>query len=44
MWKHPLPIVNQDPAKMARLLGNDNWGNTLRYLEFTDELDAAVLA
>ena len=36
--------VNRDPAKMARLLGHDNWGNTLRYLEFADELDAAVLA
>ena len=42
MWVSP--IVNRDPAKMARLLGHDNWGNTLRYLEFTDELDAAVLA
>ena len=36
--------VSRDPAKMARLLGHDNWGNTLRYLEFADELDAAVLA
>jgi len=42
MWVSPL--VNRDPAMMARLLGHDNWGNTLRYLEFTDELDAAVLA
>ncbi len=42
MWVSP--IVNRDPAKMARLLGHDNWGNTLRYLEFADELDAAVIA
>jgi len=42
MWESP--IVNRDPAKMARLLGHDNWGNTLRYLEFADELDAAVVA
>ena len=42
MWVSP--IVNRDPAKMARLLGHDNWGNTLSYLEFADELDAAVLA
>lgn len=42
MWVSPL--VNKDPARMARLLGHDNWGNTLRYLEFADELEAAVLA
>ena len=42
MWESPL--VERDPAKMARLLGHANWSNTLRYLEFADELDAAVLA
>ena len=42
MWVSP--SVARDPAKMARLLGHQNWGNTLRYLEFADELDAAVLA
>ena len=42
MWGSPL--VNRDPARMARLLGHQNWSNTLRYLEFADELDAAVLA
>ena len=42
MWVSP--SVDRDPAKMARLLGHQNWGNTLRYLEFADELDAAVLA
>ena len=36
--------VGRDGAKMARLLGHENWSNTLRYLEFADELDAAVLA
>ena len=36
--------VNMDPARMARLLGHQNWSNTLRYLEFADELNAAVLA
>jgi len=42
MWVSP--SVNRDPAKIARLLGHSNWGNALRYLEFADELDAAVLA
>jgi integrase len=42
MWTSPL--VNHDPAKMARLLGHENWSNTLRYLEFADELENAVLS
>jgi integrase len=42
MWDSP--IVNRDMAKMARLLGHQNFSNTLRYLEFADELDKAVLA
>jgi len=42
MWESPL--VERDPAKMARLLGHSNWSNTLRYLEFANELEAAVLA
>jgi integrase len=42
MWVSPL--VGRDMAKIARLLGHSNWSNTLRYLEFADELDAAVLA
>ena len=42
MWESP--IVNRDMAKMARLLGHENFNNTLRYLEFTDELEKAVLA
>ena len=42
MWVSPL--VARDPAKIARLLGHENWSNSLRYIEFADELDAAVLA
>jgi len=42
MWNSPL--VNRDMAKMARLLGHQNFSNTLRYLEFADELEKAVLA
>jgi len=42
MWESPL--VQRDPAKVARLLGHCSWGNALRYLEFADELDAAVVA
>ena len=41
MWVSP--SVGRDPAKIARLLGHHNWGNALRYLEFADELDEAVL-
>jgi site-specific recombinase XerD len=41
LWNSPL--VQKDPAKMARLLGHANWSNTLRYLEF-DDLEAAILA
>ena len=41
MWESP--VIARDPAKMARLLGHENWSNTLRYLEFADELDEAVL-
>ena len=42
MWTSPR--VNKDPAKMARLLGHQNWSNTLRYLEFADDLEKAVLS
>jgi integrase len=42
MWESP--IVGKDMAKMARLLGHENFSNTLRYLEFADELEQAVLA
>jgi integrase/recombinase XerD len=42
MWESPM--VNRDMAKMARLLGHQNFSNTLRYLEFADELERAVLA
>jgi integrase len=42
MWESP--IVGKDMAKMARLLGHQNFSNTLRYLEFADELERAVLA
>lgn len=40
-WSHP--AVNKDMAKMAKLLGHRNFSNTLRYLEFTDELTTAVM-
>jgi integrase len=42
MWESP--IVGKDMAKMARLLGHENFSNTLRYLEFADELEKAVLS
>jgi len=43
MWASP--HVNGDMAKMARLLGHQNWSNTLRYVEFLDgSLSRAVLA
>lgn len=42
MWTSSM--VNHDPAKMARLLGHENWNNTLRYLEFADDLESAVLS
>lgn len=42
MWDSK--AVARDPAKMARLLGHENWSNTLRYLEFADDLEDAVLA
>jgi integrase/recombinase XerD len=42
MWNSPL--VAKDMAKMARLLGHTNYSNTLRYLEFANELEQAVLA
>ena len=41
LWDSPL--IQKDPARMARLLGHSNWSNTLRYLQFTD-LEAAILA
>jgi integrase/recombinase XerD len=41
LWNSPL--IQKDPAKMAKLLGHRNWANTLRYLEF-DCLEAAILA
>jgi integrase/recombinase XerD len=42
MWESPL--VNRDMAKMAHLLGHANYSNTLRYLEFGNELEKAVLS
>jgi hypothetical protein len=43
MWASPQ--VNGDMAKMARLLGHQNWSNTLRYVEFLDgSLSRAVRA
>jgi integrase len=42
MWNSPQ--IGQDMAKMARLLGHENYSNTLRYLEFGQELEEAVLA
>lgn len=42
MWQHPL--IKGDMARMARLLGHVNYSNTLRYLEFIDELEKAVLS
>lgn len=42
MWNSP--FVQKDMAKMARLLGHQNYSNTLRYLEFLDtSLESAVL-
>ena len=41
MWQHPL--IKGDMARMARLLGHVNFSNTLRYLEFTTDLEQAVL-
>jgi len=41
MWESEL--VGRDMARMARLLGHENFSNTLRYLEFGTELDEAVL-
>ena len=42
MWHNSL--INKDMAKMARLLGHQNFSNTLRYLEFLDHsLESAVL-
>ena len=41
MWESD--IVGRDMARMARLLGHQNFSNTLRYLEFGTELDEAVL-
>lgn len=41
MWERPQ--VNCDMAKMGRLLGSENFSNTLRYLVFVDELEEAVL-
>jgi site-specific recombinase XerD len=41
MWNSPQ--IGHDMAKMAHLLGHRNFSNTLKYLEFTEELDAAIL-
>ena len=38
------PLINRDMCLMARALGHSNYSNTLRYLEFADELEAAILA
>lgn len=43
MWVSP--FVDKDMSKMARLLGHQNFSNTLRYLQFLDNsLEEAVLA
>jgi integrase/recombinase XerD len=43
MWDSA--FVQKDMARMARLLGHQNFSNTLRYLEFLDDsLENAVLA
>lgn len=43
MWRSP--YIGGDMAKMARLLGHQNYSNTLRYLEFLDgSIEQAVLA
>jgi integrase len=42
MYRHP--SIRGDMARMARLLGHINYSNTLRYLEFTGELEEAVLS
>jgi integrase/recombinase XerD len=42
MWESA--IVGKDMAKMAKLLGHENFSNTLRYLEFANELEKAVLS
>lgn len=43
MWNSP--FVRKDMAKMAKLLGHENFSNTLKYLEFLDgSLEAAVLS
>jgi integrase/recombinase XerD len=43
MWNNSL--INKDMAKMAKLLGHQNFSNSLRYLEFLDgSLELAVLS
>ena len=43
MWQSS--FVATDMAKMARLLGHENYSNTLKYIEFLDDsLERAVLA
>jgi len=37
------PLIRGDMARMAHLLGHQNFSNTLRYLEFAGELERAVL-
>ena len=42
MWHNPL--INKDMAKMAKILGHQNYNNCLRYLEWLDgSLENAVL-
>jgi len=42
MWRSP--FIDRDMAKMARLLGHENFSNTLRYIQFLDgTLEQAVL-
>jgi site-specific recombinase XerD len=37
------PLIRGDMARMAHLLGHQNFSNTLKYLEFAGELERAVL-
>ena len=42
LWKSEL--IHRDMSLMAHALGHSNFSNTLRYLEFANELEAAILA
>ena len=42
LWRSKL--IHGDMSLMAHALGHTNYSNTLRYLEFANELEAAILA